>query len=265
MLAEAVIKKKSTPGGCQSPLIGSPATSMQLQMRKPEPFANLLNVVRSHTNALKEATKKSAPPPLLNFDVGKENLSNFPRMLAEAVSLKDPPQHLREDVDLSFKILKANCLARRNNINEAYSVSHMGSSTTGEFCKVVKVVSSSSSPLSITPSKTMKTDLLPSTRLMSIPEFEGKLEKLKKLPSERSSTDGEATYPKTSPAALPDRETETPSSEQYETADHYDSGTDRSSALSRFSDSTAISSFAGEGETFDATDADITVVSSLAS
>ena len=61
------------------------------------------------------------------------------------------------------------------------------------------------------------------------------------------------------------KETETPSSEQYETADHYDSGTDRSSALSRFSDSTAISSFAGEGETFDATDADITVVSSLAS
>ena len=61
------------------------------------------------------------------------------------------------------------------------------------------------------------------------------------------------------------QETETPSSEQYETADHYDSGTDRSSALSRFSDSTAISSFAGEGETFDATDADITVVSSLAS
>ena len=61
------------------------------------------------------------------------------------------------------------------------------------------------------------------------------------------------------------QEIETPTSEQYETADHYDSGTDRSSALSRFSDSTAISSFAGDGETFDVTDADITVVSSLAS
>ena len=52
----------------------------------------------------------------------------------------------------------------------------MGSSA-GDFCKVVKVVTTSSPP-SATPTKLPKSLPSPTTRLMSIPEFEGKLEKL---------------------------------------------------------------------------------------
>ena len=68
----------------------------------------------------------------------------------------------------------------------------MGSST-GDFCKVVKVVTTAqpslNAPSSTPPAKALKAIHSPvtTTRLMSIPEFEGKLEKLKGMHSQTKS------------------------------------------------------------------------------
>ena len=89
----------------------------------------------------------------------------------------------------------------------------MGSSS-GDFCKVVKVVatspphpsSTSSSATSSSTRALTRNALLPSptTRLMSLPEFEGKLEKLK-TSTAITEADEEVTVVKALPQLLLER------------------------------------------------------------
>jgi hypothetical protein len=241
-------KRRNTPNATQSSLT-SPASSFILKTnREPEPFTDILNMIKGHTDALKSATEKRAPLPPFPFGQDKENSTSLYRMLT--ASLTSVPAHLKSEVELFRKLMDANKLSEQKNIHERYAISHMGSSS-GEFCKVIKVVTSP--PLSTTSSKTQSSKVvLPTTRIMSIPEFEGRLQKLKN-----------PTVDLPPVQVMSERDAETSSSDQYESAatDHYESATDRSSALSRVSDSTEISTFTSDGDIFDVTSCDITMVS----
>jgi hypothetical protein len=213
-------RRRNATNAAQSSLT-SPASSFALKTnREPEPFSNIIQMIKGHTDALKSATEKRAPPPALPYGAEKENSTRLYQMLT--ASSTSVPLHLKSEVALCQKLVEANKLSEQNNLHEKYALSHVGSSS-GEFCKVIKVVTSptpSTTASKIQPFKVV----LPSTKTMSIPEFEERLENMRKptvsLPADE---------------AISERDTETPFSDQYDSAatDQYESASDRSSAPSK--------------------------------